>query len=201
MPPGCPGERWVVRLEEIVMIHDLRRQGLSVSAIARKTGLDRKTVRKHLAGGITPPAYKPRPERPRLLEPFEPYLLERITQYPDLSGRRLLREITAMGFKGGYTSVTDFLRVCRPERIKPFERRFETPAGRRAQVDFAQSASSLLMSLGSPGSSGCSRWSWGTADGYGGVSARRRTSRPSCAATSMPLMRWAGRPRRSSTIG
>jgi transposase len=39
------------------MIHDLRRQGLSVSAIARKTGLDRKTVRKHLAGGIAPPAY------------------------------------------------------------------------------------------------------------------------------------------------
>jgi transposase len=31
------------------MIHDLHRQGLSVSAIARKTGLDRKTVRKHLA--------------------------------------------------------------------------------------------------------------------------------------------------------
>ncbi|MEG8219588.1 IS21 family transposase [Sphingomonas sp. HH69] len=128
----------MVRLEEIVMIHDLRRQGLSVSAIARKTGLDRKTVRKHLAGGIAPPAYKPRPERPRLLEPFEPYLLERITQFPDLSGKRLLREITAMGFTGGYTSVTDFLRSCRPERIKPFERRFETPAGRQAQVDFAQ---------------------------------------------------------------
>ena len=30
------------------MIHDLKRQGLGVSAIARRTGLDRKTVRKYL---------------------------------------------------------------------------------------------------------------------------------------------------------
>jgi len=60
----------VVRLEEIVMIHDLRRQGLSVSAIARKTGLDRKTVRKQLVEGIKPPTYKARPERPRQLAAF-----------------------------------------------------------------------------------------------------------------------------------
>jgi transposase len=51
----------MIRLEEIVMMHDLRRQGLSVSAIARQTGLDRKTVRKHLAGGVKAPVYKPRP--------------------------------------------------------------------------------------------------------------------------------------------
>ena len=52
------------------MIHDLKRQGLSVSAIARQTGLDRKTVRKHLAGGVKAPVYKPRPARPRELEPY-----------------------------------------------------------------------------------------------------------------------------------
>ncbi len=58
----------MIRLEKIVMIHDLKRQGLSVSAIARQTGLDRKTVRKHLAGGVKAPVYKPRPPRPRELE-------------------------------------------------------------------------------------------------------------------------------------
>lgn len=36
----------VVNLGEIVMILDYYRQGLSISAIARRTGLDRKTVRK-----------------------------------------------------------------------------------------------------------------------------------------------------------
>ena len=36
----------MLRLGEIVVIDDLKRQGLSVSAIARQVGLDRKTVRR-----------------------------------------------------------------------------------------------------------------------------------------------------------
>lgn len=79
----------MVRLGEVVMIHDLKRQGLSISAIARKLGFGRKTVRKHLEVSIIAPTYGPRMPRPRLLEPFEPYLRERITAFPDLSGRRL----------------------------------------------------------------------------------------------------------------
>jgi DNA-binding NarL/FixJ family response regulator len=39
------------------MILDLHRQGLSVSAIARQLGLDRKTVRKHIKRGLVAPAY------------------------------------------------------------------------------------------------------------------------------------------------
>ena len=128
----------MVRLGEVVMIHDLKRQGLSISAIARKLGLDRKTVRKHLEAGVIAPAYGPRAPRPRQIEAFEPYLHERIHAFPDLSGRRLLREIRGMGYSGGYTAVTDYLRQVRPAQIKPFERRFETPAGRQGQVDFAQ---------------------------------------------------------------
>lgn len=120
------------------MIHDLKRQGLSISAIARKLGLDRKTVRKHLDAGIVAPSYGPRAPRPRLIEAFEPYLRDRVLAFPDLSGRRLLREIRGMGYGGGYTAVTDYLRDVRPARSKPFERRFETPAGRQGQVDFAQ---------------------------------------------------------------
>ena len=69
-PPWLPsngGGEQVVTLGEIVLIHDLKRQGLSVSAIARKLGLDRKTVRRHLERGMEPPAYGPRPPRPRQL--------------------------------------------------------------------------------------------------------------------------------------
>jgi len=47
----------VVTLGEIVVIHDLKRQGLSVSAIARKVGLDRKTVRRHLQNGLEAPGF------------------------------------------------------------------------------------------------------------------------------------------------
>jgi transposase len=94
----------VVRLGKLVMILDLHRQGLSVSDIARRAGLDRKTVRKYIARGLEPPAYKPRKLRALLIDGFAPYLRERLASYPELSGRRLLREVRELGFKGGYTS-------------------------------------------------------------------------------------------------
>ena len=42
----------MVKLSKLIMIFDLRRQGLSFSAIARKTGLCRQTVRQHLKRGL-----------------------------------------------------------------------------------------------------------------------------------------------------
>ncbi|MER8646862.1 IS21 family transposase, partial [Mesorhizobium sp. M1252] len=66
------------------------------------------------------------------------YLRERITAYPGLSGRRLLRELKDRGYAGGYTTVTDFLRDVRPTSEPGFEVRFETAPGEQAQVDFAQ---------------------------------------------------------------
>jgi len=127
----------VVRLGELVMILDLHRQGLGVSAIARRTGLDRKTVRKYIESGLEPPAYGPRQPRPTKVCPFEPYLRERVAAYPDLTGSRLHREIRDLGYAGGYTMVKDFLREVRPSVPAGFEVRFETPPGRQAQVDFA----------------------------------------------------------------
>lgn len=125
-------------LREIVLIHDLKKQGLSISAIGRKVGCDRKTVRRHLDRGLEAPVYGPRVPRPRAVEPFEAYLRERVVTFPDLTGARLLREIRQMGYGGGYMAVTDFLREVRPPRQTGFERRFETPPGRQAQMDFAE---------------------------------------------------------------
>lgn len=127
----------VVKLGELIVILDLHRQGLSVSAIGRRTGLDRKTVRKYIALGLEPPAYGPRTPRPCIIEPFEPYLRERVTKFPELSGARLLREIRALGYPGGRTALTDYLGEIRPVHAACFEQRFETAPGEQAQVDFA----------------------------------------------------------------
>lgn len=99
-------------LREIVLIHDLRRQGLSISAIARKVGSDRKTVRKYLEQGLEVPSYGPRPLQGSFLDPYRDYLTERVRAFPDLSGRRLLREIKAMGYEGSYSTLKPFLRVA-----------------------------------------------------------------------------------------
>jgi transposase len=127
----------VVTLGELVMILDLARQGLTVAAIARRTGHDRKTIRKYIARGLEPPAYKPRATGPSLIQPFEAYLRERTERFPELTGRRLWRELRELGFEGGYSTVTEFLRVVRPAPPTVFERRFETPPGKQGQADFA----------------------------------------------------------------
>jgi len=119
------------------MILELHRQGVSVSAIARRVELDRKTVRRYIAQGLEPPAYGPRQPRISLLRAFEPYLRERLAAFPQLTGRRLHRELRDLGYSGGYTILTDLLRENRPNEVSSFEVRFETPPGRQAQVDFA----------------------------------------------------------------
>ena len=105
---------------EVVMILDLHRQGLSVSAIALQLGIDRKTVRKYLARGLEVPVYGPRPP-PRRIDPFVPYLRERVEAWPGLTGRRLFRELKERGYRGGYTAVTDALRDLRPPATPPLK--------------------------------------------------------------------------------
>jgi transposase len=120
------------------MILDLHRQGLSVSAIARQVGVDRKTVRTYIAKGLEPPTYKKRASAPGVIDRFEPYLRERLAVYPALTARRLFREIKERGFSGGYSVVRDRVRDFRPARSAGYEARFETPPGEQAQVDFAR---------------------------------------------------------------
>ena len=130
----------MIKLGELVMILELHRQGISVSAIARQLGIDRKTVRTHIAKGLAAPTYTPRPSREHLIDPFTPYLRERLAAFPALTGRRLWRELKERGYQGGYTAVTDVLRDLRPAKATGFEIRFETLPGEQAQVDFAQFA-------------------------------------------------------------
>ena len=128
----------MIKLGDLVMILDLHRQGLSVSAISRQCGLDRKTARRYIERGLEPLTYGPRKPRPTLLDPFTSYLQQRVAAYPGLSGARLLRELKDRGYEGSYTIVTDFLRDVRPPPSPGFEVRFETPPGEQGQVDFAQ---------------------------------------------------------------
>ena len=123
---------------ELFVIHELRHQGLSISAIARHTGLDRKTVRKYLKQGLQAPRYGPRAPRPQLLDPYRGYLRERVEAYPRIRATRLLREIRQLGYPGCYSQLTAYLREVRPAADRGFEHRFETAPGEQAQVDFAQ---------------------------------------------------------------
>lgn len=127
----------MLKVGDVFMIHQLHEQGLSVSAIAERAGLDRKTVRKNLREGLEAPVYGPRTPRPRLLDPYRDYLKARVQAHSELTGMRLLREIRALGYRGGRTAVTDYLQGVRPAPASGYDHRFETPAGHQGQADFA----------------------------------------------------------------
>ena len=76
--------------------------------------------------------------RLRLLEPYEGYLAEKIGNSPDLSGRRLFRQIQERGYEGSQAAVTAHLRAIRPDEAPKFKRRFETRPGEQSQADFAE---------------------------------------------------------------
>lgn len=130
----------MIRLGEAMMILELHRQGLSMTAIARRTGRDPKTVRKYIERGVEAPAYGPRKiGRPCKIAPYMEFLRERIMTFPDLTASRLTREIREMGYTGAYTAVKRYLAAIRPDHDpKPYEVRFETRAGVQGQVDFAR---------------------------------------------------------------
>ena len=159
----------MIALEELFVFHELKNQGLSISEIARCTGHDRKTVRKHLEKPLAAvPNYGPRQPQTGVLEPYKAYLNDRIDVFPNLSAKRLLREIQQQGYGGSYPTLTAYLRTLGNHAPALYERRFETEPGQQVQVDFAQFKAEFTAQ---PGVTrriwlftmvlGYSRWLWG----------------------------------------
>lgn len=135
----------MIGLETHVLLRHYLNEGLSKSAIARQLGIDRRTLHRWIAAGELdrdldePPRYAPRPPRPTKLDPYKPIILKRLEDYPELSAVRLLEEVQAAGYTGGYSQLRDYVRRVRPRTAAPEPpNRFETPPGKQGQVDFAE---------------------------------------------------------------
>lgn len=118
------------------MLRDLFNENLSISEIARQTGLDRKTIRKYI-NSETPPLRKERHKKPGKLDPFKDYITKRLNEHP-FSALRLYREIQDQGFTGKYGIVKNFIREIKPKMDVPAVYRYETKPGVQAQVDWAE---------------------------------------------------------------
>ncbi|SDX19672.1 helix-turn-helix domain-containing protein [Nitrosomonas communis] len=97
--------------ELLVEIHVLHRQGHSIRQIAKILRLSCNTVRHYLRDVTKTPAYH-RPERTSKLEPFKPYLLERINAAkPDwIPAVVLFRELQERGYRGKEGILKNWLR-------------------------------------------------------------------------------------------
>lgn len=125
----------MIKLEDWVDVISLHRQGLSIRAISRRLGISRNAVRRALRRG-GPPVYC-RPKRPSKLDPYKDYLLQRLTEFPELSAAALFDEVRALGYSGGISILKDFTQPYRMRRKEPAVR-FETPPGKQAQADWAE---------------------------------------------------------------
>ena len=101
----------MVRLEGFMEIQQLHHDGVSVSEIARRLGMDRKTVRKYLRQA--PREYERRPKSWKV-DPFRSYLRER-WEVGVHNATRLFVEIRKRGYDGGLTQVKTAVRPWRSE--------------------------------------------------------------------------------------
>jgi transposase len=119
-------------------IRVLAKHGKGVREIARELGLSRNTVRRYLR---EPEAvrYRPRPSRPAKLDPYKPYIRQRLAAAaPDLiPATVLLAECRERGYAGSYTMLKAFVASLRPAVPPAPLVRFETEPGEQMQVDWA----------------------------------------------------------------
>lgn len=130
--------------EDDVEIHALHARGWSLSAIARHTGRDRKTVRRYLDGEGG--GQKRRPAA-SCLEPYRGYIAARLVEDPHLPAVSLLDELTAAGFDRSYPTLVRELRrlglrpvclVCQQRRGKAPTVEIDHPAGEEIQWDWLE---------------------------------------------------------------
>lgn len=72
----------MIKGDEWFMIRHLKGEGLYISEIARRTGHDRKTVRKVIKDEAQP-VYKPRPRQVSKLNPYKAHIKMRMDAFDE----------------------------------------------------------------------------------------------------------------------
>lgn len=103
----------MLKTEDILKLKILKAEGMSISAIAKKTGHARKTIRKYTTSETQIVQMKKRQRKSKnLCEPFREVIIDHIKN--GLSGACIYRDLTVKrGYLGGYTTLKDFVRQQR----------------------------------------------------------------------------------------
>jgi transposase len=124
---------------EWAQVRALVADGVSEREIARRLGINRRTVAR-LAASEEPPRYRREPARSKL-DPFEPVLRRLLVEWPQLKAPRateLLRE--EYGYDGSVDLVKRRLRELRQRQVRPAQRTGYRP-GQVLQLEPILSAS------------------------------------------------------------
>ncbi|MEW6003552.1 MAG: IS21 family transposase [Nitrospirota bacterium] len=115
---------------DIIAMH---RSGLSVRKIARKLGIHRKTVKKHIEAGDFPHYHKRKSVS--ILEPYKQIINDYLEE-DDYQATWIFDRIKKIGYPGGYDTVKHYVSDIKEQKTRIAYIRFETEPGLQAQVDW-----------------------------------------------------------------
>jgi transposase len=104
---------------------------MKIEAVARRFGVHHSTVRRAIVDEATELVVKP-----SALEPFKTYIVDRLTEHPQLTGTRLGAELRERGYTHGLAQLRRFIAKVRAPRPRKAYLRVETEPGEQAQVDW-----------------------------------------------------------------
>jgi len=105
-----------------------------VGTIARQLGLHRDTIHRVLRQAGIPPSSLV--SRASMIDPFLPFILGTLEQFPTLNARRLFEMVHARGYAGHPDHFRHMLARHRPRRSHEAFMRVRTLPGEQSQMDW-----------------------------------------------------------------
>ena len=114
------------------MIREKAQKGKSAYAIGKELNISKNTAQKYIE---RPDAGRPKIDRYSKLDKYKPTLHDLMSQ-GIFNCIVLLDRLREAGYDGGITILKEYIHPFRPAKALPAIRRFETPSGKQAQMDW-----------------------------------------------------------------
>lgn len=124
----------MIRSGLILMIKDLAGKGKSAYAIGQEIGISKNTARKYMEQADRQHGLKGVSKGSKL-DPYKPQLNEWMGQ-GIFNCVVLLERLRELGYDGGMSILKAYVHPYRPAKAAPAVRRYETPSGKQAQMDW-----------------------------------------------------------------
>ena len=110
---------------------DLQLSPQTVSRALRQHAADRRE------GPLSADSPVPSESRTSKLDAHDTKIRNLLERYPKITSKRIMEDIQADGYDGGYSILSERIARLRPRDGKPFTERFETGPGVQAQMDYS----------------------------------------------------------------